>query len=190
MTKPLFHFAAPIAENFALQARAGRALGLATRFENNCKNLQYFDSGRENPLPTDATEEEKFTITIGVLKKLGRMRLKGHSEEIWKRYASRFPNWIDGALDEGVKSRNFVAHDLGSDISRGLLTDNAEWQANMRQLLEMHVQNIALADLIVAAIFSEEFPGAIRADEGDITSYVERAVSWVMTGNEEGSPPK
>jgi hypothetical protein len=180
----VFSFVASTAQHTATQARIGRALGLGVRFESNCGRLEFFDAGRDSAARTYATQEAKDQALLDSIGPLMRRRLRQRSVEIQKRYAHFFENPIEPILRAGVESRNAVAHSIASDVCDGLMADHSEWCGYQEQLIRQHARNIAAADLLVAVILRTEMPGEDPPTPDELRTYVERAVTWVMTGQE------
>lgn len=166
-----------------LYAVVGRALTVATHYDNNCKALANTLDIRENADLLD--DKDKFQA---LLKKLSKRQLKPGIDkftstittalrggEIEEDIVDAFKNTIFIFLDEGRQARNFIAHELSLGLSEQ--TESEEFRQNIIEATKEQVSKVAKADYYIAVFIENHInKNHVNPSEED---YVRRIANWV-----------
>ena len=154
----------------------GRALYVASRFENDCRSLAFILKVRE-PQPEGQSEDEFFTaVSKAVLGRLVDLsRLIARRAKLKEDYA--------GILHAAREARNYIAHEATGDLERLQKVSGGfgQWQS----LLASKLEEIAFGRIIVAVLLSRNSAEATPT-QLVIDAYPQRVESWVFKGD---APP-
>jgi hypothetical protein len=150
----------------AVYASIGRALALATRFENNCRMLATYFALRSGEFSLD-NEDDLARLWDAISKK----PLEGYITSA--NFALRFPRDTYRALMRGREARNRLVHDLTVGIE-----DALEHGVDHRDRLRELVEQIAAAETIISTVMAvqthEPLPVASFVED-----YPRQLVRWV-----------
>jgi hypothetical protein len=158
----------------AFLAISGRALYIATCYEQKCRTLLDFVRLVEAVDGTDGNLD----ASIALVRGLKKLMLHGTIQELKK-----FPELEDAdftVLERGKDARNFVFHELCNVGPTSSSTERT--LSNALMALRVHVIKLAEADNLVSGWLyeiqeKERVPNGIRA------AYPAWLESWVFTGH-------
>jgi hypothetical protein len=162
-----------------LYSLIGRALTIATHYEQNCKALAYMLNIRDNAhLMDDKEQFEK------LLKKLLKWQLKQSIDKFTSairegdlsiEVAEALENTIFRFLHEGREARNTIVHELASGISKQIGDD--DFRGPFLEMTKGLVAKVAKADFFIVGFIETQINEVDIAPSLD--SYVTRVVNWV-----------
>ena len=148
----------------------GRALYVASGFEDDCRSLAFVLKVRE-PQTEGQPDDEFFTaVSKAVLGRLVDLnKLIARRAKLKEDYAAM----LHAARD----ARNYIAHEATGDLERLIkLPDGfAQWQSVLASKLE----EVAFGKIIVAVLLSRNSAEATPT-HAVIDSYPKRVASWVF----------
>lgn len=148
----------------------GRALYVASGFEDACRSLAFVFKIRE-PQPVGQTDDDAFNaLTKAVLGRLIELnKLIVHRANLKDDY--------EAMLHAAREARNYIAHEAAGDLDRLIKVPNglAKW----RSILESTLEDVALGTIIVAVLLSRHTAEAPPSREM-IDSYPQRVAAWVF----------
>jgi uncharacterized membrane protein YheB (UPF0754 family) len=161
----------------------GRALTVATHFENNCKALANTMSIRENSRLME--DPEKFQ---SMLRKWSKRQLKGCIDEFASTIKAGLQNQglsndIIKAFEETIfkfpeearESRNFIAHELAMGMSD--LAESDKFRKEIVPMIKEHIRKIAKADFYISS-FIEIHVNKMNISPS-LDEYINRISGWV-----------
>ena len=165
----------------------GRALTVATHFEQNCKAVANTMEIRQNiNLMHNSQKFHKFIEKLskrslgGGIKKFSSTITEGlQSKSMDEEVITAFNEVFFQPLEKGREARNFIAHELASGIAGS--ADNENIRMRTINIIKENISLIADADFIVAGFIENHFNknGVFPNKE----SYVKRIVDWVCISN-------
>ncbi len=166
-----------------LYAVVGRALTVATHYDNNCKALANTMDIRLNINLMENPEEFQ-----SMLKKWSRRQLKSGIDKFTSTIKAglkkgvmtddvveAFEETIFKFLDEGREARNFICHELALGMS-----EKPEDEKNREEVIDIakeQVCKIAKADFFIS-VFIENHINKMNLAPS-LESYIERITDWV-----------
>ncbi len=171
MNHPLFHFNERCGELDDVYGIIGRALFMATRFEQNCRELGNLVKlkGSAHLMVDDQT--------------LGELCHRMQGKIVFK-HVKDFATDLDSPLElvqtlyKAKHSRNYVAHELTADFEQMDQADPPEARRIVTADIEPHIRHLAIGDCLVlyaaCTIRGDEVPSG-----QELEGYADAAVKWV-----------
>lgn len=151
----------------------GRALYIASGFENDCRSLAFVLKVRE-PQPEGQSDDEFFTaVSKAVFGRLVDLnKLIARSAKLKEDYSAMLRTARD--------ARNYIAHEATGDLERLIKVPGGfgQWQSVLASKLE----EVAFGRIIVAVLLSRNSAEATPTKEV-IDAYPKSVNSWVFEGN-------
>ena len=148
----------------------GRALFIASGFEDDCRSLAFVLKVRE-PQPEGQSDDEFFTaVSKAVLGRLVDLnKLIARRAKLKEDYAAM----LHAARD----ARNYIAHEAVDDFER--LTKVSGGFEQWRDVMASKLEEVAYGRIIVAVLLSRNSAEATPTPEA-IDAYPKRVASWVF----------
>jgi hypothetical protein len=154
-------------------AALGRALYIASEFENDCRSLAFVFKIKE-PQP-DAQSDEQFFEAVGKVV-LGRLvdlnKIIATHAKLPKDYAAM--------LHAAREARNYVAHEAADELK--LLGKVSNGSERWREVMASKIQNIALGKIILAVLLSRNSV-EVTPTQDAIDTYPAKIELWVLGSN-------
>jgi len=151
----------------------GRALYIASGFEDYCRSLAFVLKVRE-PQPEGQTDDEFFTaVSKAVLGRLVDLnKLIARRAKLKEDYATM----LHAARD----ARNYIAHEATGDLERLIKVPGgfSQWQ----NVLASKLEEVAFGRIIVSVLLSRNSAEATPTQEA-IDAYPKVVESWVFEGD-------
>lgn len=154
-------------------AMLGRALYIASGFEDDCRSLAFVLKVRE-PQPEGQSDDEFFTaVSRAVLGRLFDLnKLIAYRAKLKENYAAM--------LHTARDARNYIAHEATGDLERLMKVPGGfgQWQSVLASKLE----EVAFGRIIVAVLLSRNSAEMTPTKEV-IDAYPKMVESWVFEGD-------